>query len=43
MSEHRNASGLAHAARGMLTHHDASVIASLDLIAVPDPSAGRQQ
>ena len=35
MSQHRNASGLAHAARGMLTQHDASVIASLDLIAVP--------
>ena len=35
MSQHRDASGLAGAARGMLTQHDNSVIASLDTIAVP--------
>jgi pimeloyl-ACP methyl ester carboxylesterase len=35
MSQHRDASGLAGAARGMLTQHDDSVIASLDTIAVP--------
>lgn len=35
MSRHRNASGLAGAARGMLTQHDDSVIASLETIAVP--------
>ncbi len=35
MSQHRNASGLAGAARGMLTQRDDSVIASLDTIAVP--------
>jgi len=32
---HRNAKGLAHAARGMLTQRDARVIASLPEIAVP--------
>ena len=35
MSQHRNASGLAHAARGMLTQRDDAVIASLDSITVP--------
>jgi pimeloyl-ACP methyl ester carboxylesterase len=35
MSQHRNASGLAHAARGMLTQQDDAVIASLESIAVP--------
>jgi pimeloyl-ACP methyl ester carboxylesterase len=35
MSQHRNASGLAQAARGMLTQRDDSVIASLESIAVP--------
>jgi pimeloyl-ACP methyl ester carboxylesterase len=35
MSRHRNASGLAGAARGMLTQRDDSVIASLETIAVP--------
>jgi pimeloyl-ACP methyl ester carboxylesterase len=35
MSQHRNASGLAGAARGMLTQRDDSVIASLDSVAVP--------
>ena len=35
MSQHRNASGLAHAARGMLTQHDGSVIASLESVHVP--------
>lgn len=35
MSQHRNASGLAHAARGMLTQQDDAVIASLQSIAVP--------
>jgi pimeloyl-ACP methyl ester carboxylesterase len=34
-SQHRNASGLAHAARGMLTQRDDSVIASLESITVP--------
>jgi pimeloyl-ACP methyl ester carboxylesterase len=35
MSQHRNASGLAQAARGMLTQRGDSVIASLESIAVP--------
>jgi pimeloyl-ACP methyl ester carboxylesterase len=35
MSQHRDASGLAGAARGMLTQRDDSVIASLETIAVP--------
>jgi pimeloyl-ACP methyl ester carboxylesterase len=35
MSQHRDASGLAHAARGMLTQRDDSVIASLDSVTVP--------
>ena len=35
MSRHRDASGLAGAARGMLTQRDDSVITSLDTIAVP--------
>jgi len=35
MSQHRNAMGLAGAARGMLTQRDDSVIASLDTIRVP--------
>ncbi len=35
MSRHRDASGLAGAARGMLTQCDDSVIASLEAIAVP--------
>jgi len=35
MSQHRNASGLAGAARGMLTQRDDSVIRSLETIAVP--------
>jgi pimeloyl-ACP methyl ester carboxylesterase len=35
MSRHRDASGLAGAARGMLTQRDDSVIASLDAITVP--------
>ena len=35
MSQHRNASGLAHAARGMLTQRDDAVIASLDSVTVP--------
>ena len=35
MSQHRDASGLAGAARGMLTQRDDSVIRSLDAIAVP--------
>jgi pimeloyl-ACP methyl ester carboxylesterase len=35
MSQHRDASGLAHAARGMLTQRDDSVIASLDAVTVP--------
>jgi pimeloyl-ACP methyl ester carboxylesterase len=35
MSQHRDATGLAGAARGMLTQHDDSVIASLETIAVP--------
>jgi pimeloyl-ACP methyl ester carboxylesterase len=35
MSQHRDATGLAGAARGMLTQRDDSVIATLDTIAVP--------
>jgi pimeloyl-ACP methyl ester carboxylesterase len=35
MSRHRDASGLAGAARGMLTQFDGSVMASLETIAVP--------
>jgi len=35
ISQHRSASGLAHAARGMLTQRDDSVIASLESITVP--------
>jgi pimeloyl-ACP methyl ester carboxylesterase len=35
MSQHRSASGLAGAARGMLTQDNANVIASLETIAVP--------
>src|ERR1700744_4991819 len=35
MSQHRNAAGLAGAARGMLTQRDDAVIASLETIAVP--------
>jgi pimeloyl-ACP methyl ester carboxylesterase len=35
MSQHRNASGLAGAARGMLTQHDDAVMRSLETIAVP--------
>ena len=35
MSQHRDASGLAGAARGMLTQRDDSVIGSLETIAVP--------
>jgi pimeloyl-ACP methyl ester carboxylesterase len=35
MSRHRDASGLAGAARGMLTQRDDSVITSLEMIAVP--------
>ncbi|HEX4183144.1 MAG TPA: alpha/beta fold hydrolase [Caulobacteraceae bacterium] len=35
MSQHRNAEGLARAARGMLTQRDAEVINSLPTIAVP--------
>src|SRR6266481_4817664 len=35
MVSHRDASGLAHAARGMLTQHDARVIESLPDIKVP--------
>jgi pimeloyl-ACP methyl ester carboxylesterase len=35
MSQHRNALGLAGAARGMLTQRDDSVIGSLETIAVP--------
>jgi pimeloyl-ACP methyl ester carboxylesterase len=35
MSQHRDASGLAGAARGMLTQRDGQVIASLETIAVP--------
>ncbi len=35
MSQHRDASGLAGAARGMLTQHDDSVFRSLETIAVP--------
>ena len=35
MSQHRDASGLAGAARGMLTQRDDSVMASLETIAVP--------
>jgi pimeloyl-ACP methyl ester carboxylesterase len=35
MSQHRDASGLAGAARGMLTQRDDSVIASLETITVP--------
>jgi pimeloyl-ACP methyl ester carboxylesterase len=35
MSQHRNAEGLARAARGMLTQRDAAVINSLPTIAVP--------
>jgi len=34
-ARHRDATGLAHAARGMLTQHDAKVIESLPNIAVP--------
>ncbi len=43
MSQHRDASGLAGAARGMLTQRDDLVIASLETIAVPSARAGRQQ
>jgi pimeloyl-ACP methyl ester carboxylesterase len=35
MSQHRDASGLAGAARGMLTQHDDAVIGSLETISVP--------
>src|ERR1700758_2079024 len=35
MSQHRNASGLAGAARGMLTQRDVAVFRSLETIAVP--------
>jgi pimeloyl-ACP methyl ester carboxylesterase len=35
MSQHRDATGLARAARGMLTRHDDAVIRSLDTITVP--------
>jgi pimeloyl-ACP methyl ester carboxylesterase len=35
MSQHRDASGLAGAARGMLTQQDDAVIRSLETIAVP--------
>ncbi len=35
MSQHRDASGLSGAARGMLTQHDDAVFRSLDTIAVP--------
>jgi pimeloyl-ACP methyl ester carboxylesterase len=35
LSTHRSAAGLAHAARGMLTQHDAAVIESLPGIRVP--------
>lgn len=35
MSQHRDASGLAGAARGMLTQHDDSIMRSLETIAVP--------
>lgn len=35
MSQHRSAAGLAHAARGMLTQRDDSVIRSLETIRVP--------
>jgi pimeloyl-ACP methyl ester carboxylesterase len=35
MSQHRDDSGLAGAARGMLTQHDDAVIGSLETISVP--------